>query len=197
MNKKINLILDIDETIVKTIVPSHNNLNLLDKEGVKQISIFNKKYLVFFRPNLENFIDFCFNNFNIGFWTAGSSIYCNIILKIILSDEQYKNCSIIFARDDNNYVNLKTNKVYSNVTDKNSIRKPLSLLWSEEVFKEIFNKENTIIIDDNPNIKIDNPNNSILIKEFKKESNDNVLEKLIVFLTDILKNDKVGKLDFS
>ena len=190
MTKKFNLILDIDETIVKTIVPSNNNLLLLNDENVKQISIFNKKYLVFLRPKLSTFIEFCFTNFNVGFWTAGSPIYCNIILKMILSEEQYNNCNIVLARDDQDYINLKTNKIYQNITKTNVIRKPLELLWEDDIFKYIFNQSNTIIIDDNPNVKSENPNNCILIKQFKKDAfDDDVLEKLIIFLFKFINNE--------
>lgn len=190
MTKIFNLILDIDETIVKTIVPSNSNLLLLDEENVKQINIFNRKYLVFLRPKLNTFIEFCFTNFNVGFWTAGSPIYCNIILKMILNDDQFNNCNIILARDDENYINLKTNKIYKNITNTNVIRKPLNLLWEDDIFKYIFNPLNTIIIDDNPNVKNENPKNCILIKQFKKDAfDDDVLEKLIIFLFKFINND--------
>lgn len=89
-NKK-NLLLDLDQTLIcacdsKEYKPGKNKK--LDDKACKKI--FRKiemdnYYIVFERPNLQNFLDFIFENFNVSVWTAASKDYALFIInKIIL-----------------------------------------------------------------------------------------------------------------
>ena len=63
---KINLIFDLDETLVQ-----------LGKENFedKGIKIKDNKYL-FIRPYCKELLDFSFKKYDISFWTSGSPKYC-------------------------------------------------------------------------------------------------------------------------
>lgn len=165
---KINLILDIDDTLIKTLDVRKNN-NFEIKNNMKIINLPNFVGIVYTRPYLANFLKFCYSYFNVGFWTAGSSLYCREILKLILTNEQYNNTTLILARDNNNYVDLKTNILYQNVIYNETILKPLDLLWNDKNYGKKFNKKNTLIIDNNKN---SNFSNSIIIDEFDINNND-------------------------
>ena len=65
------------------------------------------------------------------------------------------------------------------------------MLWNDDNLSSIFNKSNTIIVYDNPNILSINPNNSILVEPFDIENNeDYILIKLISKL-EKLKTDLI------
>lgn len=195
--KKFNLIFDIDDTLVKSIeFGSFKDLtDLSDNLIFRKLDLPNIKLVMYYRPMLIEFIDFCFENFNVGFWTAGSSFYCKQVLKYLLTDEQYQTCNIVLSREKNDYIDLKTNIFYKNITEEYNIIKPLDLIWNDEKLSEYFNIDNTILIDNNPNVLIDNPNNSLIIKDFTRDSDDTLLNSLIELLTKIKKFSSVRSID--
>ena len=89
-NKK-NLLLDLDQTLIcacdfKEYKPGSNKKmdEKADNEIFNKINMDNI-YTVFQRPNLEKFLDFIFENFNVSVWTAASKDYALFIInKIIL-----------------------------------------------------------------------------------------------------------------
>ena len=81
--------------------------------------------------------------------------------------------------------------IYKNITDEYMVIKPLDLLWSDETLSKNFNEENTIIIDNNPNILNQNPENSVVIKDFIRQSNDDYLTNLTELLIKINEYDSV------
>ena len=62
LKRKYNLILDIDETLIHC-----NNIN--------------NKLRIILRPYLKFFLDYCYQYFNVGYWTIGVKDYCNGVLK--------------------------------------------------------------------------------------------------------------------
>ena len=164
----INLILDIDDTLIKTVSINEDtditSLNI--NHEFKIIKLPNFLGVVYIRPYLLKFLKFCFSYFNIGFWTSGSTLYCREILKLILTNEQYEQTNLILARDNNNYVDIKTNIIYRNVIHNDIILKPLHLLWNDKIHSTTFNSKNTLIIDNNKEISNSNFTNSILIDDF-------------------------------
>ena len=57
--KPYNIILDIDETLI------HSKVN-----------INNENISIILRPNLRLFLDYCYQHFNVGYWTLGTKKYC-------------------------------------------------------------------------------------------------------------------------
>jgi TFIIF-interacting CTD phosphatase-like protein len=188
MAQKMNLILDLDNTLISTFnFNFYNNKNTeIDHINDSMISILhlpNFLGLVYIRPHLYDFLEYIFTSFNISIWTASSTIYCREVLKMILTETRFNETIVILARDNNNYVDIKTNKIYKNVIRNNIIQKPLDLLWNDIQLSSIFTKENTLIIDNNSNILVENPYNSLVIQEFTSKSvNDTSLCTLINWL---------------
>lgn len=184
---KINLIFDIDATLINTLdfnFYNHSKINIGSIENFKIGIIHWATYLalVFLRPYLEEFLFYCFKNFNVGFWTAGNPLYCKEILKLILSEEQYNLTNIILAREGKDYINLKNHTVYNDVNTDDT-KKPLEKIWNDINLMDEFNPKNTILIDDNVRICLENPLNSINVPRFDRFSKkDEFLIKLKLIL---------------
>ena len=199
MTNKIKLVLDLDETLIHTIILKENillNINEFPSENFSIIQLPNFFGLVFIRPYLFEFLKFIFNNFCVSIWTAGNTMYCKEVLKIILTQEQFDKTIFILARDKNNYIDVKTNKIYKNVTPENEIIKPLELLWNDDEFKKHYNENNTLLIDNDLFVIKSNPYNSIIIKEFNKYSIDDfALCNLYNWLNNVKNCKDIQKLD--
>ena len=65
MTKKINVIFDLDETLVQMGEENYNNQGIHIKQN---------KFL-FIRPYCKELIDYCYKNFRVSFWTSGSAKY--------------------------------------------------------------------------------------------------------------------------
>tara|TARA_B100001287_G_C22505472_1_gene445689 strand:+ start:114 stop:725 length:612 start_codon:yes stop_codon:yes gene_type:complete len=178
MENKINLILDLDETLIHTVKSNDKPL----ENNKKYINLPNFFGIVHFRKYLQEFLNYCYTNFTVSFWTASNSLYCKEILKIILNEEQFKNTKAIFISEENNIIDLKTNKIYKNI---NSKFKPLDLLWEDKELSESFNRNNTLLIDNDPNIVKYNLDNSIQIDSFLNNDSNNVFCKLSLVLENI------------
>ena len=133
---KINLILDLDETLINTFQFNFfgnqiSNLDCSYNPTVGIINLPNYLALVFLRPHLINFLKFCFDNFMVGFWTAGSKTYCKEVLKLILTDEQFDKTLLILAKEESCYVNLKNNKIFYCMNGKETV-KDLNFIWGDK-----------------------------------------------------------------
>tara|TARA_B100001758_G_C18381522_1_gene597532 strand:+ start:1000 stop:1626 length:627 start_codon:yes stop_codon:yes gene_type:complete len=170
-----NVILDIDETLIHTSV-EHDKMTIL------------------LRPQLRTFLDYCYNNFNVGYWTLGTKKYCLHILSKILTTEQLnktKNSSIIICRTDDKddkYEELVRTHIFEVNKLDNMLTKPLSYLFNTEPYKYWFKSNNTLIIDNSSNAISINIHNSILIPSFYDDSHDCYLIYLINWLKKIKGN---------
>ena len=191
--KKFNIILDIDETLIQTLQLSYNKTKKkIHSHNDGNITIINypKKNgsITYLRPGLFEFLDYCYNNFFVSFWTTGTNNYCKAVLDSILTEKQLKQTRMIFSRfKDNQVIDLINNKKYKIDKINDKICKPLDFLYNNENYKKKFNKNNTIIVDDNPIHIAINQRNSIFIYPWcRYDKSDNKLPKLI----EILKKNK-------
>lgn len=144
MNKKYNIFLDLDETIISAIEFEKYNENKLENDKRKNnFSVYNmgKDYIVFERPHLQEFLDYLFENFNVSIWTAASKIYALFIIKNIILKNPNRQLDYIFF------------SYHCNLSEKfkNGL-KDLSLLWDTYNLPN-YKDSNTVIIDDNPEVK--------------------------------------------
>ena len=101
-SSKINLIFDLDETLVQMGKENFNQKGIRIKEN---------KYL-FIRPYCQDLLDFCFKEYHVSFWTSGSPKYCAKILSILLNESQIKKTKIIICKYKKKFLELKSSKVY-------------------------------------------------------------------------------------
>ena len=150
-----NIILDLDNTIICAVEYStykKNNFKPIDDTLLSKN--MDTSYKVYQRPHLENFLDFIFKNFNVSVFTAASKDYALFIVKnFIINGHTERNLDFIFH---SYHVNLSE--------DKYNSPKDLRLLW--KILPSTFTPENTVIVDDLPDVKKANKQNCINIKAF-------------------------------
>ena len=155
MKGKLNVILDLDQTLI-----SGEELASFDvrknKEKIKKFdhNTMQNFFIIFARPHLQDFLDFLFENFNVAVWTAATKDYALFIVKNFILVKPGRKLNFIF---------------YSHHCDMSQKLKKglkgLSMLW--DVFRlKKYNENNTIIVDDNPDVLISQACNVIQIKPF-------------------------------
>ena len=133
-NSKKNIFLDLDETLISSIETEDIDIDKINKKF--NYHIMEKTYVVIERPNLQDFLDYLFDNFNVSVWTAADKDYATFIIdKIILNKQNRKLDLVLFKY----HCNLSKQQ-YGN-------SKSLRLIWENKNLKE-YNENNTIIIDD-------------------------------------------------
>lgn len=183
MSKKINVILDLDQSIIsgeilKEEEDDDEEEEIYDIESNKTKAVnfdfqnMENYYVIFERPGLQKFLDYLFKNFNVCVWTAASKDYCMFIIdKIILADHPERKLDYVFW----NYHCKISNKIGKG-------QKDLSILWN--VFHlSNFNEHNTVIIDDYDHIHEIQPRNTLIAKPFYFTDEDSEKD---VFLTELI-----------
>ena len=226
----LNLILDLDSTLIHSVFPVSNNYFLKNIIGADMINIRytitknkiknvnkNKKtkkkqkknktqkkvvttteFLCFKRKQLNIFLRYCFNNFNVGFWSSGETIYVENILKNILLPEEYKKCICIVSRVkmDEDAVYFKdsiNNKRFKIENVNKTVVKKLSYIYNNKI-----TSENTLLLDDDTRNKAANCKNTILIPAYEYNINNDDCLFLLIEQFEKIKNKKtINTLDFN
>tara|TARA_Y100000816_G_C25849089_1_gene443575 strand:- start:55 stop:609 length:555 start_codon:yes stop_codon:yes gene_type:complete len=180
----VNIVLDLDETLVHTNRKYIKKANLDKNQVSTKISGFT--YVINKRPHLRKFIEYVFKNFKtVSIWTAADKVYALHILNIIFTPDEINRLKFVYTRG-------KCSKC------KDSYVKNMNHVFND--FKG-FTKENTLLIDDNPDhFMVKNSIYYILpIKKFdlKKQNNiDSELYKIMRIMNksnttkDIIKHYK-------
>jgi TFIIF-interacting CTD phosphatase-like protein len=188
---KINVILDIDETLLSAIPTEDIDFEKIKNKAKKiKYEPMEGYYILFLRPHLEKFLDFLFENFNVSIWTAASKDYALYVIdKIILNGNPKRKIDYIFF----SYHCNASKKLKKNTKD-------LSMLW--DIYKiKGYNKDNTIIIDDYDEVyNIQKDNCIFVVPPFNflsdNSENDRFLKDLIQKLKKhILKNNNITNIN--
>jgi TFIIF-interacting CTD phosphatase-like protein len=156
-----NIILDIDETIIHTM--------MTECKADHVFSIEKTKYYVLYRPHLHSFINFIFTNFEtINIWTAATYDYAkNIISKLLVT----------MLVDKTQLPKLKFFNTRQQVSKDGS--KKLVKLFSTDYAKSLnITESNTIMIDDKQSVFNHNTGNGFIIPAWTGQKNDDFLLKL-------------------
>jgi hypothetical protein len=189
----LNVLLDIDETLLRFVkkdvwdsIPNRTEFS----------TVFYKDCVFMLRPNLRNFLNFLFSNYNVSIWTWGSADYAMIVANILTDGQPHKFKDILSLEDseiasminetggkDLRYIWYHFNKDYSPEDirekiewrnqsieiinqDRNGLQKPLYSKEPMYLFSG-YTPRNTILIDDAPyNVVEPNKFNMILVKSF-------------------------------
>lgn len=178
--KKINVVLDLDNTLISAI----------DEEEAEQIGIdvlsarqrkftwmnMDDEFKVFARPGLQDFLSWLFANFNVSVWTAASKLYASYIIQnfVIAGKPERKLDYVLFSHHCHE--------------SKRSYKFIKSLSMMRYVFPFDYDLKNTYIIDDNEEVYTAQPNKCIKIKPFNimKAASENDTE--LVRVKKILEN---------
>jgi len=191
---KINIIFDLDQTLIQSIFNFDVNIKVPKNTHSVKLNLKDEQFILFFRRHVNDLLNYCFDNFNVGFWSVGNVGYVNTVLDNLISEKHKNKINLILARLDIK----KTHCIYQNQLTKKKYKvnrynyqtvKSLDLLFEHKDFKHIFKKKNTILIDDSAyNISV-NKYNSIQIPQFCYNKQDNILLELIKWFKKI-KNTK-------
>ena len=167
--KKKYLMIDLDETLISAIDTDEIDDRYHDKASKFAYKPYEMDdcYVVFPRPDLDEFLDYIFENFRVSVFTAASKDYALFIIdKIILGDHNHRKLDHIFF----SYHCDISKKLKKGIKD-------LTILW--DVFNlPGYNKYNTIIIDDNDGVK--KTGFCIQVKEFNAMDDDSENDKYLL-----------------
>ena len=204
---KLNIILDLDECLLHSILQDLKESNYKEyasyQTKMKKVGFpsffFKYKFdgaksdeysLTFTRPHLQEFISYLFKHYNVSVWSNGYYTYVDKICDIIFTKSQRNKLKIIFGSRDLSptvhvvYVyDIKNKKQLYNFANYNKNIKDLSYLFKTKPYSTIFNKDNTILIDDSQYHLDYNKYNVLNIKHWLfYEKDDIILLKVIDYL---------------
>ncbi len=165
------LILDLDETLI------HATEEKLEREADFIVG----QYFVYRRPFLDEFLEFCFANFEIAVWTSSTRKYATEIIENILDSEYQtaffwarERCTIGFDMEEREqFFEKKMTKVRNRGYDLNSV----------------------IVVDDSPEKWRSSYGNLVRVKPFFGETDDDELQKLIVYLQRLKGIENIRKIE--
>jgi len=175
------IVLDLDGTLIDT-----------SSKGIYKIETNLGTLMLTPRPHLQEFLNYCFDNFNVGIYTAATRPYALDVLKIILNDSHFS--KIKFLKCYDNCSRRVSNEIKGEFNDGDNyiIYKPLKSIWNKNIGrKNGWTKDNTLIIEDTPETCIKNYGNAIYVPSFKYYKKDDTLKNLIYFIKHI---ETVGKI---
>lgn len=175
------LILDMDETLLHTsteyqLEGDYDFKIIFDEGGWSEKTT----YFVRKRPNLDEFLDFAFNNFKVAVWTAGGKDYatealtkCGINLNALEFFWTRDKCTIKIDLETGNYYGLK------------KLDKVKKLGWS---------LNDVLIVDDVKETASENYGNLVQVKPYYYGYDDELL-KLIKYLDKIKNESNYRRID--
>ena len=178
-SKKINFILDLDQTIISGEPTEEYNFEKNKKKASKfRFETMENYYIIFERPYLQQFLTFLFKNFNVSIWTAASKDYALFIIdKIIVAGNKDRKIDYIFF----SYHCGISKKI------KRGSSKELSILWTYYKLPE-YNQNNTVILDDYvEDVYKNQKQNCIVAKPFEFKDNNSHKDNFLKDLQNKLK----------
>ncbi|MDQ4120459.1 MAG: HAD family hydrolase [Acidobacteriota bacterium] len=120
------------------------------------------------QQNLETFLEFCFENFEVAVWTTATKPYAEEILRRILKDNQRlqfiwtrERCTLAFDEDEREHFFVK--KMY-------------------KLRRRGYKPKSVIVVDDSPNVWKTSFGNLVRVSQFEGDENDEELKFLPIYL---------------
>lgn len=165
------LVLDLDETLIYA-----TEINL-----ERDFDFVVGPYFVYKRPYLDEFLKFCFENFEIAVWTSSTEIYAAEIIENIFDYKDIvsfvwsrERCTIGF--DEEKRVNFYEKKIL-------------------KIKRLGYNLQSVIVVDDSPETWRSSYGNLVRVKPFFGEIEDNELKHLIVYFEKLKTIENVRKFE--
>lgn len=168
--KKFNIILDIDNTLLSS-VEIENPLRVRGDKSDK-VHTMPDNYKIYERPYLQDFLDYLFNNFNVSIWTAASKPYAMFVIKNIIN-KKGRNLDLVMWSDHCEI----SKRIYGQTKD-------LRYIWNTLKVPG-YNSHNTLLFDDLEDNVNHQKCNVLHVDNFDIEQakdRDDYLSKLILVL---------------
>ncbi|MED6180129.1 hypothetical protein PIB30_007286 [Stylosanthes scabra] len=146
--KKKLVVLDLNGVLADLVDPPPND-EIADAIVAGRIAIFK-------RPFYAEFLNFCFDNFEVGIWSAGKDNEVEAIVDYLLGENKNK---LLFLWS---YTDCTKASFNTPCKKKSSKFKDLRKIWDKQdpnlnFQKGYFNETNTLLIDDSPHKALLNP----------------------------------------
>jgi TFIIF-interacting CTD phosphatase-like protein len=143
------LVLDVNGVLIHRIHKSSSSKD--------DVSVFVRDYNIWKRPHLNEFLEFCFENFQVSIWSSMQQKNAIPIINEIFTKDQTRNLEFIFYKDQCDEIKPHPNP---NVNKPSLWKKDLLKIWKS--FPQ-FSVENTLIIDDCKYKMLGNPKKCVII----------------------------------
>lgn len=170
VEKKL-LILDLDETLVYAT----------EEKLERQEDFIVGEYFVYKRPHLQEFIEFCVENFDIAVWTSSTHNYATKIVEEIFPNPN--DLKFFWSR-------LRCTFRYDEELQENYFEKMMS-----KVRKRKYDLAKIIVVDDSPEKWRNSYGNLVRVKPFFGDTEDNELQKLMVYLQRLRDAGNIRKIE--
>ncbi|KAI3685027.1 hypothetical protein L6452_34258 [Arctium lappa] len=112
---------------------------------------------VFKRPYCDEFLQFCFERFNVGVWTSRTRRNIERVLDFLIKDSQHQ---LLFCWDQSHCTETGFNTIEN--SDKPLVLKELKRLWEKQDpslpwDSGVYDETNTLLLDDSPYKALRNP----------------------------------------
>jgi TFIIF-interacting CTD phosphatase-like protein len=154
------LILDLDETLI----------HATDKPLEREADFQTERYYVYKRPDLEKFLRFCQDNFQVGIWTSGGSDFAKTVVKNIFPENYL--LQFVWSRK-------RCTKAYDSEKMKSYYLKNLAKLK-----RRGYSLDEIIMVDDTPQKLQKNYGNLVRITKWLGDLGDIELLQLSQYLLD-------------
>lgn len=165
------LILDLDETLI------YATEEKLERECDFTVG----QYSVYKRPYLKEFIEFCFENFDVAVWTSSTQNYA-----VEIVEELFPSLDLLKFF----YTRLRCTIRYDEELQETYFEKMMS-----KIRRRKFDLTKVIVIDDSPEKWRNSYGNLVRVKPFYGETNDDELKYLIVYLEKLKKIENIRKFE--
>ncbi len=163
------MILDLDETLIfAEETPLDRNADFVVGQ-----------FFVYKRPYLQEFIKFCTENFDVAVWTSSTRNYAVKIVEEIFPNPN--NLAFFWSRE-------RCTIRYDEELQETYFEKMMS-----KVRRRGYDLKKVIVVDDSPEKWRNSYGNLVRIKPFFGETEDNELERLIVYLERLNSVENIRK----
>lgn len=152
-------------------ISNKKKLLVLDLNGLLADIVYScsrSNRAVFKRPYCDDFIDFCFERFEVGIWSSKIRKNVDLVVDYLLGTKKHK---LLFSWDATNCTSTKCNTLENK--NKPIVFKELIKLWDK--YKGQYNESNTLLLDDTPYKALLNPPYTAIFpcsyKYLKKDDN--------------------------
>ena len=170
LEKKL-LVLDLDETLV------YATAEILERQEDFTVG----QYFVYKRPFLGEFIQFCFENFEVAIWTSSTHNYATkIVEEIFPNPTELKffwsrlRCTISFDEEEREHFHEKK---------------------MAKVRRRGYDLTKVMVVDDSPEKWRNSYGNLVRVKPYFGDVNDNELKKLIIYLERLKTAENIRKIE--
>jgi Dullard-like phosphatase family protein len=164
------LILDIDETLLYAV----------ESQLEYEHDFVAEQYFVYLRPYLQEFIDFCFEHFQVAVWTSSNEWYAQFIIEKLFNE---KNLEFVWSRE--RCVRKFNSEEYSFTYIKDL----------KKVKKKGYSLDKTIMVDDSPEKLIRNYGNLVRITPFFGDQRDEEFLDLMTYLEHLKTHENIRKVE--